>query len=299
MKKIFVIIFLTSFNLFAQSAGNSGVAFLKFGFGARNIAMSDLGVVSANDLTALNYNPSLLALNNKTQLSFTHNSLFQDLSSEMFGGSFNAFGLPFAIGVNTTTVSNIEVRLRPGDPISTFSAHNFSTSISSAVQVTDNLFAGATFKYVYENIFSDAATGYGFDFGVTYQKLIDGLTLGASLRNIGSMNQLRTESTKLPTDLRLGGAYSFSLAEHNLDFTALAGFQKYTLQNDSHVHLGGEAVYQKMFALRLGYVSGYDSKNISAGFGVFWQGINLDYAYVPVKYGLGDSHIITLIYTFN
>ncbi|MEW5841682.1 MAG: PorV/PorQ family protein [Bacteroidota bacterium] len=299
MKKIFVIFFFTSLGLFAQSAGNSGVAFLKFGFGARNIAMSDLGVVSANDLSALNYNPSLLALNNKTQLSFTHNSLFQDLSSEMFGGSFNALGLPVAIGVNTTTVSNIEVRLKPGDPISTFSTHYFATSISSAFQVTDNIFAGATFKYVYENIFSDDATGYGFDFGVTYQKLIDGLTLGASLRNIGSMNQLRTESTKLPTDLRLGGAFSFSVNEYNLDFTALAGYQKYTLQNDSHIHFGGEAVYQKMFALRLGYASGYDSKNISAGFGVLWHGINLDYAYVPVKYGLGDSHIITFTYTFD
>ncbi len=299
MKKIFVIIFFVSFNLFAQSAGNSGAAFLKFGFGARNIAMSDLGVVSANDLSALNYNPSLLAVNNKTQLSFTHNVFFQDLSSEVFGGSFNALGLPFAIGINTTTVSNIEVRLKPGDPISTFSAHYFSTSISSAFRVTGNLFAGATFKYIYENIFSDNATGYGFDIGVTYQKLIDGLTLGASIRNLGSMNQLRTESTKLPTDLRFGGAYSFSINEYNLDFTALAGYQKYTLQNDSHIHFGGEAVYQKIFALRLGYISGYDSKNISAGFGILWQGINLDYAYVPVKYGLGDSHIITFIYSFN
>lgn len=299
MKKIFVIILFTSVAVFAQSAGNSGEAFLKFGFGARNIAMSDLGVVATNDLSALNYNPSLLAMNNKTQLSFTHNSLFQDLNSEMFGGSFNAFGLPFAIGVNTTTISNIEVRLKPGDPISTFSAHYFASSISTAFQLTDNISVGATYKYIYENIFSDNANGYGFDFGVTYQKLIDGLTLGASLRNIGSMNQLRTESTKLPTDLRLGGAYSFSMNEYNLDFTALAGFQKYTLQNDSHVHIGAEAVYQKMFALRLGYASGYDTKNISAGFGVLWHGINLDYAYVPVKYGLGDSHVITFTYTFD
>ena len=291
--------FLISASLFAQSAGSSGEAFLKFGFGARNIAMSDLGVVAANDLSALNYNPSLLAVNNKTQLSFTHNSLFQDLSSEMFGGSFNALGLPFAIGINTTTVSNIEVRLKPGDPISTFNAHYFETSISSAFQVSENIFAGASFKYIYENIFSDNAVGYGIDFGVTYQKLIDGLTIGASLRNIGSMNQLRTESTKLPADFRIGGAYNFSLKEYNLDFTALAGFQKYTLQNDSHIHFGAEAVYQKMFALRLGFVSGYDSKSISAGFGVFWHGINLDYAYVPVKYGLGDSHIITFTYTFD
>ena len=99
MKTKLLFLLLISINLFAQSAGETGLAFLKFGVGARNIAMSDFGAVADNDLTALNYNPSLLALNNKTQISFTHNSLFQDMNSEMLAASFNAFGLPFAVGV--------------------------------------------------------------------------------------------------------------------------------------------------------------------------------------------------------
>jgi len=285
--------------MYAQSAGNSGLAFLKFGFGARNVAMSDLGVVGSNDLSALNYNPSLLAVNNKTQLSFTHNSLFQDLSSEMFAGSFSAFGLPIAAGVNTTTISDIEIRTIPGPVQSTFSAHYFSGSVSTAHELFENFYAGVTFKYIYENLFSDNANGYGFDLGVSYQKIIKGLTLGVALRNLGSMNELRSEATKLPTDLRLGATYDFSLADSKLDFVTLGGFQKYTLQDDSHLHIGGEVVYDKMFALRVGFASGYDSKNISTGFGVYWKGINLDYAYVPIKYGLGDSHIISFIYTFD
>ncbi len=43
MKNIFIIIFLASSIAIAQSAGNSGLSFLKFGFGARNIAMGDAG----------------------------------------------------------------------------------------------------------------------------------------------------------------------------------------------------------------------------------------------------------------
>ncbi|MBI5729614.1 MAG: PorV/PorQ family protein [Ignavibacteriales bacterium] len=295
----FLFLFLLSTALIAQSAGESGLTFLKFGFGARNVAMSDLGVVSAIDLSALNYNPSLIALNNKTQLSFTHNSLFQDLNSEMFGASFSAFGLPIAVGINTTTIANIEVRSKPGDVESIFSAHYFAGSISTAYEIINNFYAGATIKYLYESFFSDDANGLGFDFGISYKGLMNGLSLGAAFRNIGSMNELRSQSTKLPTDLRIGAAYNYSITNSRFDFTLLTGFQKYLEQTDSHLHIGGEVVYDKIFALRVGFASGYDSKSISAGFGVKWKGINLDYAFVPFKYGLGDSHIISFIYTFE
>jgi hypothetical protein len=295
----FLILFFLSSTLFAQSAGESGLSFLKFGFGARNIAMSDLGVVSAIDLTALNYNPSLLALNNKTQLSFTHNSLFQDLSSEMFGASFSVLGLPIAVGINTTTIANIEVRSKPGEVESVFNAHYFAGSISTAYEIINNFYAGATIKYLYESVFSDAANGLGFDFGISYEGLINGLSLGAAVRNVGSMNELHSQSTKLPTDLRIGAAYNYSISNSKLDFTLLTGFQKYLEQSDSHLHLGGEVVYDKMFSLRIGFASGYDSKSIATGFGIKWKGINLDYAFVPFKYGLGDSHIISFVYTFE
>jgi hypothetical protein len=299
MKKYFLILMIFSGGAFAQSAGNSGLSFLKLGFGARNVAMGDLGVVVANDLTSLNYNPSLLAENLNPQLSFTHNSLFQDLNSEMIAGSFSVFNIPFAVGINTTSVSDIEIRTRPGEPEGKFNAHYFSASLSTAHKIIDNLNGGITIKYLYENLYSDDATGMAVDLGLSYRGFIDGLSLGASLKNIGSMKALRAESTKLPTDFRLGAAYDFALPQIKMDFTALAGFQKYTDANDSHLHFGGEISYDKFFAVRLGYMSNYDSKNITAGFGILWKSLNIDYAYVPVKYGLGDSHIFSFIYSFN
>jgi len=299
MKIKLFILMLICIDLFAQSAGETGLAFLKNGFGARNIAMSDFGAVAANDLTALNYNPSLLALNNKTQISFTHNSLFQDENSEMLAASFNAFGLPFAVGVNTTTVSGIEVRTTPGDPLAIFSSHDFAGSISTAYKFSNNIYAGASYKYLYESIYTDENTGYALDFGLTYNQLINGLTIGASYRNLGSMNILKNNPTLLPADLRVGASYNYPLIDSKMDFTLLAGYQNYTKQNETHIHIGGEFVYDQTFSLRVGYVSNYNTKSISAGFGVFWKGINLDYAYVPNKYELGDSHIITMIYSFN
>ncbi|MFA7228630.1 MAG: PorV/PorQ family protein [Melioribacteraceae bacterium] len=297
MKKIlFLLLFASAIS--AQSAGNAGLSFLKFGFGARNVALSDLGVIAVDDLTALNYNPSLLAIDSKTQLSFTHNSLLSDLNSEMFAGSFSILGIPIAAGINTTNITGIEVRSNPGEAESEFSAHYFAGSLSTAFEPVNNFYVGVTFKYLHENLFSDNAGGYGVDLGASYLTPFNGLSFGASVRNIGSMNELREEPTKLPTDLRVGASYEYSLINSRLDFTFLTGFQKYTLQDDSHLHFGGEAVYDNLIAIRIGYAGGYDSRSVSAGFGLHWKGINLDYAYVPVKFGLGDSHIISFTYTF-
>jgi hypothetical protein len=299
MKTKLFFLLLISINLFAQSAGETGLSFLKNGFGARNIAMGDFGVVGNNDLSALYYNPSLLAVDNKSQITFTHNSLFQDENSEMLGASFNAFGLPFAVGVNTTTVSGIEVRTTPGDPQAIFSAHDFAGSISTAYKFSDNIYAGASYKYLYEGIYTNQNSGYGLDFGLTYARLINGLTIGASYRNIGSMNILKNDPTVLPTDLMVGASYNYPLPDSKMDFTILTGYQNYTKENESHIHIGGEFVYDHSFSLRAGYITNYETKSVSVGFGVFWKGINLDYAYVPNKYELGDSHIITMIYSFN
>ena len=298
MKKILLLFIFFTVPILAQSAGEGGMAFLKNGFGARNIAMGDLGVVTANDLSALNYNPALLAVNSKSQLSFSHNSIFQDLSSEHFGASINVFGMPVAFGINTTSISNIEVRTKPGDLEGTFNAHYFFGSVSTAYKLVDDIFVGATFKYLYENLYTDEANGYGFDFGVTLQDcLASDLSFGASIKNLGSMNALRNQSTELPNDLRVGAAYDFSFSNFKLITTA--GIQSYLNESDTHLHAGGEITYNDSFALRVGYLSGYEAKSISAGFGVVWNTLNIDYAYVPVKYGLGDSHIITLTYSFD
>ena len=297
IKKIILTLFCAS-TMFAQSAGNTGVSFLKFGFGARNIAMSDLGVVGTNDFSAANYNPAFLNYNPKTQVSFTHNSLFSDLNSEMFGSSFELFGLNMGLLLNTTSINDIEVRNVPGEALTKISANYFAGGLSAGFGIAENLHVGATYKIIYESFFSDQATGYAFDLGALYTGIIENMNLGIAFRNLGSMNQLRIESSTLPSDLRAGLSYDFNLSEYYLDITAIGGFQKYLNQDESHFHFGAEALYDKMFAARLGFASGYDSKSITTGFGIIYKGLNLDYAYVPYNFGLGDSHIFTFIYTF-
>lgn len=299
MKKLLVfLIIVYSSVLFGQSAGNAGMAFLRIG-DAKSISTSDLGVVGNYDLRSVNYNPAVLYKYENPEFMFSHNEWIQDTRTELFYGSVEALGLPFAFGVNTTSISDIEVRNRPGEVQSTFDVSYFYASVSTGFTIMENLAVGTTIKYLYESFWRDDATGYAYDFGVIYSGLIEKFDLGFSMRNLGSMKSLRDQETNLPADMRLGASYNYQLASLEADVNLIAGYQKYTDFDEGHVHFGGEFLYKELFAVRLGYMSGYETKNITAGFGLNYGNLTFDYAYMPMDYDLGDTHTLTFKYSFK
>ena len=46
-------------------------------------------------------------------------------------------------------------------------------------------------------------------------------------------------------------------------------------------------------------MSGYESKGLTTGLGLKWEGLNFDYAFTPYSYELGSAHTISLMYSFN
>jgi hypothetical protein len=299
MTKKVLFITLVAFSLsFAQSGGDSGLSFLKFGFGARNIALGDAGSAFANDVTALYYNPSKLADNGSSEAIFMHNSWIQDINSEVAGAKTSLFGLPVAIGFDVTNINDIEVRTQPGDPIAKFNANYFSGSIGTGFRIMPVLDFGFSVKYLYENIFVDEANGLAFDFGLNYRTPVDGLNLSASVRNLGSMNSLRYVGTKLPTEIRGGTSYKIEMPSSKLDFTGGAEFLSYIRDNENHLNLGGEITYNNIFSIRGGYQTGYDTKGLTTGIGLVWGNLILDYAYVPFKLDLGDASMISIQFKF-
>jgi hypothetical protein len=300
MKKLIIILIVSSSFIFAQGSAKDGLSFLKFGFGARNIAMGDIGVVLSNDVTALNYNPALLSEYKNPEIIFMHNEWIQDVRSELLGASFDLFNIPFAFGVNTTTVSDIETRNVPGEALSKFDVHYFCGSLSSGFEVVDNISFGMTIKYLYEGMLSDNASGWGFDIGAYYKSPVERLVFGTALKNLGSMNVLRNQATELPTELSVGSLYSIPFVNLNSVVTVGAEYQNFTKENNSRINVGGEFLYNGLFALRLGYKiqSADNAQNISAGVGLFWGSLNFDYAFTPFKYNLGSAHSISVKFRF-
>ncbi len=291
---ISVIFVIANYSVsFSQNDGaaNTGLAFLKFGAGARAIAMGEAYSAVSNDATAFIYNPARLSFGMKSNLVLMHNVQVQDMNTDFAAVKFPlSEKITMGIGLITTSINDIEVRNIPGAAIEKFDSRNLSTGVSFGYKLNPNLSIGITGKFLFEKIYVDEASGLGFDFGTSYSK--DNYSLAFAVSNIGSVNELKNQSSKLPALVRLGGGYGFTKKKFTFNF-ALDGFK--VLDGGSfHVHAGGEAGFNNIFYLRLGYQTEYDNRGLTTGIGFKYKAFDVDYAFVPYKDEFGTSNTFSL-----
>ncbi|PJA99147.1 MAG: hypothetical protein CO128_04520 [Ignavibacteriales bacterium CG_4_9_14_3_um_filter_30_11] len=302
MKKHYIltifILFLTAITLNAQTAGEIGLAFLKIGFDSRNIAMGNAGSVFSNGVTSQFYNPAKLAYNEDKELIVMHNNWIQDINSDVIGATTRILGLRIGVGVNITSVNDIEVRTKPGEAQAKFDAKFFSGSISTGFEIYNGIKFGLTYKYLYEQFFINEAKGSAWDFGIDYQTHIHNLRASLVIKNLGSMETLINEGTTLPREVAAGLSYVIDVPEYELNFIFGGEFQRFTKSDLNHINIGGEATYKNLVSLRMGYQSGYDTRSFTYGFGLMWNNLTFDFAYVPFQQGLGNANLFSLRYKF-
>jgi len=292
----FLLFFVQS--ILAQGAGQTGLAFLKLGIGSRALAMGEAYSADASDPSAVYYNPASLSLSKSTQIMLMHREWIQDTKTEFLGAQSAVDRFAYGIGINSTSVDNIEVREVPGPPEATFSARNVAMGISAAYEIYPSLSIGVTGNFLYEKMLVNEASGYGLNFGALYQ-MPSNVRFAMSVSNLGSMSELDQASSKLPATLRLGASYHTPLEAIEGDATTSVDVVSVSEDNTPHIHFGGELSYKETFAIRAGYQTGYETKNFSAGFGVRYGMFQLDYAFVPVQLDLGSTHTFSLGINFR
>ncbi len=280
------------------NAGGSGLSFLKLGVAARGVAMGDAAVAHAKGSEATFYNPAGLfpgGNDGSGEITVMHKEWIQDTRTD-FLGAIAELDDEQAIGIsiNSTTVSDIEVRSRPGPAEGLFTARNYSLGFSYARVLSENIRAGITGKFLYEKILVDEASGLAVDIGVQYATPIEHLSVGAAVDNLGSMNNLRNESTTLPSLLRLGGAYGFPLDEIRSDLILASDYVLLFNESSSFASLGAELTFDRTIAARLGYTLGSEGRKLSTGLGVRYGLFSLDYAYAPLSEDLGNTHTVSV-----
>lgn len=298
-KKIILIAltFIFSASLsFSQNdgSGNTGLAFLKLGVGARSVAMGEAFSSVSEDATAYIYNPAMLNFSEKTNIYLSHNVGLFDQKNTFIGAKVNMNKLNLGFGLLRSGVDDIEVRLTPGAAIDKFDSQNLSLGLSGSYEVYKNLSFGVTAKFLYEKIFTDEATGFALDLGTSYRQ--NNLTFGFVVANIGSMNELNKVSTKIPTLVRFGGSYKKNMDKFS--FVIAADGFKVLDGGKFHLHSGIEGGYKDLLFVRAGYQTNYDNKGFSAGIGFKYMGITLDYALVPYYDTFGTGNTISLGYIF-
>ncbi|MEE9171222.1 MAG: PorV/PorQ family protein [bacterium] len=287
--------FVSLFLLAGFASAQTGLSFLKVGVGGRATGMGEAYTAVANDATAAYWNPAGLLQLGEKQIYLVHNEWFKDFRSEFVALALPAENYVLGLSLNSTNIGDIEIRgTQPSvEPIGTFTSHDLALGISYARSLTQRLDLGVGLKYIYQKIFIHESGGVAADLGFRYHTETIPLEFALTLQNFGSMSKLREESPRLPRLIRIGFAYSpaLSLSEGSWIF---AGDWVSDSEGNSHLHLGSEFQLRSFLAIRLGYQTGYELKNIHFGFGVQSGRLLWDYGFVPLQQDFGQGHRFSL-----
>lgn len=285
-------------HLCQAKAGKSGVAFLKLGVSGRALAMGEAMSANVSGAAATYYNPAGILSplgGSSTQLMFMHKEWIQETRVEFLAASI-PLGSDDAIGfaLNSTTISDIEIRTRPGTPEGTFTARNFSLGASYAHSFSEDLRVGLTGKLLYQKILVDESSGFAFDIGGQYRTSIEDLTIGAAVVNLGSMRGLRGGKTTLPSLVRIGPAYSFQLENITSRLDLASDYVFIFPERKSYLNVGSELAFNQIVAARLGYQFGSEGRGLAVGLGISHGIFALDYAYSHLSADLGNTHALSV-----
>lgn len=293
----FAISFLILLPCLVSAQGSSSSSSqLKIPLNARSAALGEATIADESQFSSWLLNPANLFTNGPLNVALTHSQWIQEIQSEFVGAQIPMSFGTIGFSTSATSIPGIEVREGPGPALGTFSARFTSFQLGIAARPVDILTIGVSAKFLYEKLYSDDATGLGFDVGLLYHTSVKNLQAGISLTNAGSLGQFRTERSSLPTALR-GGA-SYLIEYDDLAFLTSASISSNLRDHENHISGSIEASYRNLAIVRLGYQSGFVSRGLTAGMGVRYEFVQFDYGFIPFTLGLGDGHLFSLGFRF-
>lgn len=287
------------------AAGSAKVAaasgqFLEIPVGARAAALGSAYGAAAQDATAIYWNPAALTAVAGRSAALMHAALFGEFSLDFLGYAQTVKGLgSFGLGLQRLDAGSIDRTDQYGLAVGG-SVNPGDTAVSLAyARKISGFSAGVCAKSISSEL-SGKASALAADFGVLSPAYLDGrLTLALGAQNLGGKLKYDQVSESLPSNVRLGGAFTPAggwLLVLDLD-----------LPNNNGLYAGAGA--EKRFALNgfgAAVRAGYNTRNsgdaggltgFSTGFGLDLAGLRLDYALL-FSGDLGEAHRVSLVYGF-
>ena len=338
----------------------TAVPFLTITPDARAGGMADVGAATSPDANSIYWNPAKLVFiedNIGFSLSYTPwlGKIINDMSITYLS-CYYKFSKEQAVAVSMRyfDLGEIFFTNEQGGDEGQFNPREFSFDAAYSRMLTQNLSIGVAGRYIHSNLTGSFSSGgvearpgnsVAADVAVFYDKdlLASGsnsnLALAAVISNIGSKLTYSDESNKdfIPTNLRLGGAFTTNLDPYNkltfgLDLNKLMvpSPQLDSAQSDKSllsgmfgsfgdaedgiseeikevtVSAGAEYWYNNTFAARVGYFFESEDKGnrkyLTLGLGFRYQVFGIDFAYLVPKeqeHPLAETLRFTLLFNFD
>lgn len=194
-----------------------GANFLEIGVGARARAMGDAYTGLASGASATFWNPAGLGSLEQFTVAFTYSDLYGDLgithqfgsvALPLFGGAAAISYIGLSSGdIPRTDESNPGGGNRAAGETFTFSSK--AIGLHYGRRLTDRLQIGFTGRVINEGISQATIGWWGLDFGTIFNTGLYGITLGATLANVGPTS--RYEGGQITTRVTTDQAFPFSI----------------------------------------------------------------------------------------
>lgn len=304
MKSLLSLIFLLSISVGAARAQQAGLAVLRLGTNAAAMAMGDAQTAASNDAYATYWNPAGLAAASTNSIGVS-TRLWIANTRTYIATTRLGWGRRGGLGffVNATDSGELDVRTQPGNPEGTFSVQELSTGVAYGRRFGP-LRVGATAKYLAQRLYGFNASGYAFDLGAQAD-LPANVVVGATVQNLGKMEELEAEPTPLPRLVRGGATFTpltFTAEDDDAAIlrTTLTAEVSHLFSNDeTQLHVGLAAEVLELVTLRAGYITNEELRKLTFGAGITYNALRFDYAFLPFEAGFaGDGHVLSLLYAW-
>lgn len=302
----------------AQGGQSTGMHFLLLGPSAHNMGVSDGHTAALTGASAIYLNPAMLSLENRSSATLSYllwptTDTRNSFAGMVFRSDRRAFGAALLSSLN----DDIPLRTGPSSTPDGYIAVRYFSLAGSYSRTIGPLALGVTGMYLYEQFTPYDASGFAMNAGLGLTLLDERLRLGASVRNLGAMQELADTATRLPSLLSFGTdiqILQFStttiddeipflisvMADYNIPLNEIGEIEDGSImgQDDGYLNAGLEVSIAGIIDLRTGVRSGDTQRRLSFGAGILVSDLYFNYAFLPFQDGFGVAHAISLQYYF-
>jgi hypothetical protein len=293
-----------------EKVGTTSIQVLKIPVGVRGVGMGNAQVASCRDASSIFWNPAGLVYVERCEAVAAQINMPADIQLNTFAFAHN-FGTKGAVALHIINLYTGDMKVRtferPEGTGEYFNAYDFIVGGSYARRLTDRFSLGGNLRYLRSGLENSTFNGLAVDLGTFYQTALRSLVLGMSIQNLGPnvtysgnykdyRNETKSgglleagyEDAALPTMFRLGVSADFfemfDIEPGEKHAATIAVEMNHPNDNRERLNVGGEYVWNKILALRLGGKFAYDTESFAAGLGLsipIQQDYHLtfDYAY--------------------
>lgn len=272
-----------------------GFKFLQIPVNPVASALGGTGIYANNYAGAFILNPAANLMDERFSLSVQHCIWLHDTSCSQLVYSNGDRVKHFGLVTRILDYGQFEKRDDTGAIIGNYNPLDANIMANFAYRLLPDHMFGVNAGLLYEKL--DTASSYGLnaDLGYVFLTPITNAAMFASVRNLGVTSKMENEAIKLPTACEAG--LNYVLPKEAYTVSSQIAFIK-ARGSDLRYNISAEVAMWETLMLRIGYKGNYDEEDLTAGIGLNWHNVSVDYGWTSFSDRLEDTHSFGITYNF-